>query len=63
MLQALIDVGYAQPFDSGGEMPVTWETVHSYSEATGVLTSRWEKLLLRDMSRAYLEARLKVKTL
>jgi hypothetical protein len=37
----------------GDEIPITWEALWSYAQATGALAEPWEFRIVMDMSLAY----------
>lgn len=53
LASALFEVGPCTVTGMGDEIPITWEALWSYAQATGALTEPWEFRIVMDMSLAY----------
>ena len=40
---------------SSGPVQLPWQEIHAYAQATGAIKSRWEHVMIRKMSAAYIE--------
>ena len=55
LVSAFIDAGLFSFIGTGDRIPLTWETLRAYSEATGELSEAWQYKALRRMSQKYLD--------
>lgn len=54
MMDALKGIGFSQSHGFG-PVPVSWQEIVAYAQATGEITEPWEFRALSGMSRAYCE--------
>lgn len=58
MTRALALAGYTTRGEMGGERPLSWLEIGAFAAASGMLETKWETRLLREMSAAFLEGKI-----
>ena len=56
---AFQQTGCAMRDAMGGEIPLSWAEVAAFCECSTLISTSWEKLLLRDLSVAYVDGKIR----
>jgi hypothetical protein len=57
LLALLFEVGPSEYHATGGEVALSWGTLHAYGQATRSISDPWEYRALRAMSAGYVQAK------